>query len=243
MSPSDQVSRSGQAPPPRRPGRRSSRLAFRAFAIGLLVLGLTGGVALGIDRKAQQQITAGGQAAVDEEDQINQLRQNQADRWRDSAGQRAAQADAQAKAIAAAGQAAAKVKAAGTSPRTDGASRSQPRPYSYGPVPTSCAQYNGTSEPAKNQALGCTLLLAAGFGLNQMPCLINMWNKESRWYTHAENKSSGAYGIPQALPGDKMGPGWQTDPSVQIKWGLGYIKNRYTSPCGAWDYWQAHGWY
>ncbi|MBO0869667.1 MAG: lytic transglycosylase domain-containing protein [Micromonosporaceae bacterium] len=211
--------------------------------MGLLVLGLTGGVALGIERRAQEQITASGQAAINEADQINQLRQDQADQWRAGAGQRAAQADAQAKAVSAAGQAAAKEKSIDSQSRSQGASRSQTRPYSYGPVPSSCSVYNGTSEPAKNQALGCTLLLAAGFGLDQMPCLINMWNKESGWHTKAQNPSSGAYGIPQALPGSKMGTGWQTDPSVQIKWGLGYIKNRYSTPCGAWDYWQAHGWY
>ena len=55
---------------------------------------------------------------------------------------------------------------------------------------------------------------------------------------------SGAYGIPQALPGSKMGSGWQDDPRVQITWGLGYIKSRYVSPCEAWSTWQAHGgWY
>ena len=69
--------------------------------------------------------------------------------------------------------------------------------------------------------------------------------RESGWRYNAEN-ASGAYGIPQALPGSKMasaGPDWQTNPTTQIKWGLGYIKGRYGSPCQAWAAWQAQGWY
>jgi hypothetical protein len=73
-----------------------------------------------------------------------------------------------------------------------------------------------------------------------------MWTKESNWRVSAENPSSGAYGIPQALPPDKMGtvaPDWRTNPATQIKWGLGYIKDRYGTPSDAWSFWQANGWY
>jgi len=70
-----------------------------------------------------------------------------------------------------------------------------------------------------------------------------MWNHESSWNVHAENPSSGAYGIPQALPGDKMGPGWQNSAAVQIRWGLRYIAERYSTPCGAWSFWQQGSWY
>ncbi|WP_242619845.1 lytic transglycosylase domain-containing protein [Actinomadura fibrosa] len=79
----------------------------------------------------------------------------------------------------------------------------------------------------------------------QFGCLVNLWNKESHWNTHAANPS-GAYGIPQALPGSKMssaGPDWQNNATTQIKWGLGYIKSRYSSPCGAWSHSQSTGWY
>ena len=58
--------------------------------------------------------------------------------------------------------------------------------------------------------------------------------------------SSGAYGIPQALPGSKMGTygsDWRTNPVTQIKWGLGYIKGRYGKPCVAWDHWRNFNWY
>ena len=76
-------------------------------------------------------------------------------------------------------------------------------------------------------------------------CLDNIWSRESGWRYNASNPS-GAYGIPQALPGSKMasaGADWQTNPATQIKWGLGYIKGRYGDPCSAWSYWQANGSY
>jgi hypothetical protein len=63
---------------------------------------------------------------------------------------------------------------------------------------------------------------------------------------HADNPNSSAYGIPQALPGSKMasaGPDWANNPITQIRWGLGYIADRYGSPCGAWGHSQSHGWY
>jgi hypothetical protein len=73
-----------------------------------------------------------------------------------------------------------------------------------------------------------------------------LWNKESGWRVNAYNSGSGAYGIPQALPGSKMasaGADWQTNAATQIKWGLGYIKGRYGTPCGAWGHSQSVGWY
>ena len=73
-------------------------------------------------------------------------------------------------------------------------------------------------------------------------CLYQLWERESRWNHLAANRSSGAYGIPQALPGSKMGPGWQSDPAVQIRWGLVYVK-KYGGPCGAWAFWQVNHWY
>jgi hypothetical protein len=79
----------------------------------------------------------------------------------------------------------------------------------------------------------------------QWTCLDYLWTRESRWLKSAANPS-GAYGIPQALPGAKMasaGPDWQTNPVTQIRWGLGYISGRYGTPCGAWAHSQATGWY
>ncbi|MEU1076187.1 transglycosylase SLT domain-containing protein, partial [Streptomyces sp. NPDC005878] len=69
---------------------------------------------------------------------------------------------------------------------------------------------------------------------------------ESGWDHTATNTSSGAYGLVQALPGSKMasaGADWKTNPATQIKWGLGYMNDRYGSPVGAWNFWQTHHWY
>jgi hypothetical protein len=84
-----------------------------------------------------------------------------------------------------------------------------------------------------------------GWGDDQFSCLDPLWTKESGWNPYSSN-ASGAYGIPQALPGDKMassGSDWKTNPATQIKWGLGYIKGRYGTPCAAWSFWQGHHWY
>ena len=98
--------------------------------------------------------------------------------------------------------------------------------------------------PAENRILGHQMMLAAGFGEDQWSCLDALWTRESGWDHHKSNYAgSGAYGIPQALPGSKMGPGWEDDPSVQISWGLNYIKGRYGTPCGADSAQRAKGWY
>ncbi|MBT2405707.1 transglycosylase SLT domain-containing protein [Streptomyces sp. ISL-87] len=80
----------------------------------------------------------------------------------------------------------------------------------------------------------------------QFQCFSNIINQESTWNYKAVNSSSGAYGLVQALPGSKMasaGSDWRTNPATQIKWGLGYMNDRYGSPCGAWNFHQANGWY
>jgi hypothetical protein len=80
----------------------------------------------------------------------------------------------------------------------------------------------------------------------QFSCLDPLWAHESGWNVTAYNAGSGAYGIPQALPGSRMasaGPDWQTNAATQIRWGLDYIKDTYGSPCGAWDHEVATGWY
>jgi hypothetical protein len=84
------------------------------------------------------------------------------------------------------------------------------------------------------------------WGEDQHSCLVNLWNRESGWRHTADNPTSSAYGIPQALPGKKMasaGADWRTNPETQIKWGLKYIKHRYETPCGAWGAFKKKGWY
>ena len=100
-------------------------------------------------------------------------------------------------------------------------------------------------DPGTAQSTAFGLLSSYGFASSQWGCLDDLWERESGWVYNAEN-ASGAYGIPQALPGSKMasaGPDWQTNPTTQIKWGLGYIKSVYGTPCGAWSHEEADGWY
>ena len=85
-----------------------------------------------------------------------------------------------------------------------------------------------------------------GWGEGEFQCLVSLWQKESGWSYTAMNASSGATGIPQALPGSKMataGSDWQTNAATQVAWGLDYIKRGYGSPCGAWSHSQAVNWY
>lgn len=101
-------------------------------------------------------------------------------------------------------------------------------------------------DPGTAEAIAYNMLPSFGWkSSTYYGCLNNIWSRESGWNYEAEN-ASGAYGIPQALPGSKMataGPNWQTDPTTQIKWGLGYIQGRYKDPCSAWAFWEANGWY
>lgn len=100
--------------------------------------------------------------------------------------------------------------------------------------------------PANTQAYARVVVSAHGWGRADHQCLVKLWNKESRWNHKAMNRSSGAYGIPQALPGRKMasaGRNWRTDAPTQIRWGLKYIASRYGTPCAAWRHSQAVNWY
>jgi hypothetical protein len=85
-----------------------------------------------------------------------------------------------------------------------------------------------------------------GWSGGQWSCLDSLWQRESNWDPTARNPSSGAFGIPQSLPGSKMataGSDWETNPATQIAWGLGYIGDRYGTPCGAWAHSESHNWY
>jgi hypothetical protein len=85
-----------------------------------------------------------------------------------------------------------------------------------------------------------------GYGADQYSCFNFIIMRESMWDVHATNRSSGAYGIPQALPGSKMSTiasDWRTNPATQIIWGIEYMKSRYGSPCQAKSFKASHGWY
>lgn len=107
---------------------------------------------------------------------------------------------------------------------------------------------NPPGSPKGNQAIGKKLAQKYGWTGNQWKALYNLWMGESGWNEKADNPSSDAYGIPQALPGKKMasaGGDWKTNPETQIKWGLQYIKERYGSPAKAWSFWNSKNphWY
>jgi len=150
-----------------------------------------------------------------------------------AARQRAAQA-AEAAQAAKARAAAAAVAAARRRHAAAAVARSS-RSTDRAPVPT-----------GSPKAIARAMLANYGWGDDQFSCLVTMWNHESGWNPHAENPGSGAYGIPQALPGNKLatyGSDWRDNPATQISWGLNYIKTRYNTPCGAWSFWQRGSWY
>ena len=122
--------------------------------------------------------------------------------------------------------------------------------------PTKVSALSATSGPAQTSSVDLSdgdprdiaraLMGKFGFGADQFGCLDSLWTRESQWNVTADNPSSSAYGIPQALPGSKMasaGADWQHNAATQITWGLGYIQDRYGSPCGAWGHSQARGFY
>jgi len=95
------------------------------------------------------------------------------------------------------------------------------------------------------KAIAQSMLAERGWS-GQFSCLNSLWEKESNWNPGAYNASSGATGIPQALPGSKMasaGSDWRTNPATQIEWGLDYISETYGTPCAAWSHSQANNWY
>jgi hypothetical protein len=114
------------------------------------------------------------------------------------------------------------------------------------------AQQTAVQQPAASapsgspQQIAEQMLSQFGWSSSQFSCLQPLWAEESGWNIYASNPSSGAYGIPQALPGSKMasaGPDWQSNAATQIRWGLTYIQGTYGSPCAAWSHEQADGWY
>jgi hypothetical protein len=112
---------------------------------------------------------------------------------------------------------------------------------------TSTSTASGELSPSAAQTVAQQLMPSYGFSVSsQWTCLLDLWNNESGWEWDAENTSSGAYGIPQALPASKMasaGSDYMTDATTQIKWGLSYIQSTYSTPCGAWDFEEANGYY
>ena len=211
---------------------------YRSLGALLLIGALAGGVAVAADGPTEQPAKANNASNSEPLDVANLERQD-AER---ADAERAARNDAQRKANEAAVAAAEQAKKSPTaSSSARGATGAAGKPgVQAPPAPASCQVFSG------NKKVGCSMTLAAGFDLQQFACLEKLWQKESSWNEKAKNKSSGAYGIPQALPASKMataGGDYLTNPATQIKWGLSYIKSRYTTPCKAWSHSQANNWY
>ncbi|MFI7546285.1 lytic transglycosylase domain-containing protein [Actinoplanes sp. NPDC049599] len=215
-----------------------SRIGIRVASVGLLVGGLAGGVHVGRQHQDQALGDRADSVAVDAAE-IRLLKERHGRHAAARAHQREAEDEAAAKAGAVAQVAAGNarmldrkvVEKKADEKRRAEAKKAGTVPYD-GPIPSSCNEFSG------NRKIGCALMIAAGFPISQFGCLNKLWTKESGWNHRARNPSSGAYGIPQSYPGSKMSSvaaDWQTNPATQIKWGLGYIKGRYQTPCGAWS--------
>ena len=228
-----------------------SRLGVRLVAVGLLAAGVGGGYYLGDDREVQkqgieQQYTFEANAA-----ETRLVKARHAAHEVENARRKTAEALAAKKAAQAAKAAAERARKAEEASRKKRAEEAdakkaeeeandEPAKPFTGPIPESCNEFSG------NRKIGCALMLDRGFKISQFPCLNKLWARESGWNHKAYNSGSGAYGIPQALPGSKMqsaGSDWKTNPATQIKWGLGYIKGRYGNPCNAWQHSEDVGWY
>lgn len=108
------------------------------------------------------------------------------------------------------------------------------------------ASRSAVREGLSPRALGRMLAAGHGWTGRQWECLDKLWTRESGWKVRAENRSSGAYGIPQSLPARKMaafGADYRTSARTQIRWGLHYIGQTYGTPCGAWRFSESHGYY
>lgn len=152
-------------------------------------------------------------------------------------------ADVSSKPSAAPTSAAAKAQAAKVEPIAAPSEAPSAAP-SKAPAPAAAPVV--VDDPAAAQAFASAELATRGWGAGEMSCLTQLWNRESEWLTSAENPNGGAYGIAQSLPAEKMASvagDWKTNYETQIIWGLGYIEERYGSPCAAWGHSNAVNWY
>ncbi|MFE0457970.1 transglycosylase SLT domain-containing protein [Kitasatospora sp. NPDC058965] len=231
--------------------RISVRGVAVASATAVTAVGAVVGVASGSEAKPSQPVDVAGASLLADIPSASQAQvvsdsiEHQATAQKQAADEAArkaaaeaarvkAAADAQAKADAdkAAADAAAKAKAAADA--QEAANRASARSALAAAPPVSVS-------PGSVQALAQSII----GNDTQFQCFSNIVTRESGWNYTAMNPS-GAYGLVQALPGSKMasaGADWKTNPATQIKWGLGYMNDRYGSPCGAWSFWQAHSWY
>jgi hypothetical protein len=157
-------------------------------------------------------------------------------------GKQAAEKAASAKAAAKASATAAAARAATPKAQAQAQAQTQTQTQTHAKAQARI-QHQAAASP---QQVAKGMLGLFGWSSSQFSCLNPLWGQESRWSVTASNAGSGAYGIPQALPGSKMGsagPNWQANAATQIRWGLDYIQGTYGSPCAAWSHEQSDGWY
>ena len=239
-------------------GNRVSRISVRGFAVASATAVTTVGAVVGVasgnaaqasddnfeataaDTTLLADIPAGQQAQV----QVSSLSE-QADVQAAAADSAAKKSAEEAARIRAAKDAEAKKKAADKVAAEEKAEKerkeAEERASRSAVRDASSFSAQGSYSVAEVKAIARQMVPAS-----QFQCFSNIVDHESTWNYRAQNPSSGAYGLVQALPGSKMssaGADWQTNPATQIKWGLSYMDGRYGSPCGAWSFWQANRWY
>jgi hypothetical protein len=169
----------------------------------------------------------------------------QAGRQQQVAAEKAAAAKAAAAKAAAAKTAAAKAAAAKAA-AAKSAEQAAAAKKAAAQRAQSARQAAATTPSGSPQQIAERMLSQFGWSSSQFSCLQPLWEHESGWSVTAENPTSGAYGIPQSLPGAQMasaGADWQSNAATQIRWGLTYIHGRYGSPCGAWAHEESDNWY
>lgn len=86
-------------------------------------------------------------------------------------------------------------------------------------------------------------LAEAGFKPSDFGYITYIIDHESSWDPKATNPESGAYGLPQSLPGSKMasaGSDWRTNPITQLRWMKGYVNSVYGGARNAYNFWLQH---
>ncbi|TQK52159.1 transglycosylase-like protein with SLT domain [Streptomyces sp. SLBN-118] len=233
-------------------GHRVSRISVRGFAVAsataVTTVGAVVGVASGNAQPSSDNLEAtAADATLLADIPVGQQAQIQVSSLTQQADAQAAAADAAAKRSA---EEAARIQAAKTAKAKKEAAEEQAEREAEEKAARAsrsavrdASSFSAKSSYSVSEVQAIARQMVPG---DQFQCFSNIVDHESSWNYQAQNASSGAYGLVQALPGSKMssaGADWQTNPATQIKWGLNYMNDRYGSPCGAWSFWQANNWY
>lgn len=216
------------------------RAAVLAASCALLVgVGAAGQATESMTRAASTETTAVQHSSAEQQAQLALEKSELQAAAAEAAAEKAAAAKTAAEKAAATKAAAAKAAVAKAAAEKAAAEKAAA-------AKAKAAKPAAVNDPAGAQAYAASQLASYGWAPDQMQCLKTLWTKESDWKTTATNSSSGAYGIVQSLPAEKMasaGADYLTNYRTQINWGLDYIQERYQSPCGALNFHYANNWY